>query len=125
MCYGCRAPSAQVRFGSFASILARPRHVRLGGNLGNAVMRFAMSRRPRLSFAGFDIALAAVERRPVGHSGRTSARRRPRRHTGRAISDRRHSLCRQIKAFQPCPIAERDFALIGADEMKQAGSMQP
>jgi hypothetical protein len=34
-------------------------------------------------------------------------------------------LCRQIKAFQPRPIPERDFALIVASEMKQAGSMKP
>ena len=37
----------------------------------------------------------------------------------------RRSLCRQIKAFQPGPIVEHDFALITADEMKQAGSMKP
>jgi hypothetical protein len=42
-----------------------------------------------------------------------------------AISDSRRSLCRQIKAFQPRPIPERDFALIVASEMKQAGSMKP
>jgi hypothetical protein len=37
----------------------------------------------------------------------------------------RRSLCWQIKAFQPCPIAERDFALIGADEIKHPSSMKP
>src|SRR5260370_16175616 len=34
----CRSPTlvVDVRLGSFASVLACPQHVRLGGNLGNA-----------------------------------------------------------------------------------------
>lgn len=38
---------AQVAFGSFASLLLCPRHVRLAGNLGNAVLDPAQARGER------------------------------------------------------------------------------
>ena len=40
----------KVRFGSFASILACPQHVRLEGNLGIAVVRFGWSQRLAAEF---------------------------------------------------------------------------
>src|SRR5215216_6413777 len=57
---------ALVRNGSFTSILVRPHHVRLRGNLGNAVVRFPIE--------GIALALAS---RPTGKSVNVSGARQP------------------------------------------------
>jgi hypothetical protein len=57
---GCAFDRANVRFESFASILACPRHVRLGGNLGSAGCPVLPVPHHLLSNVRHDVAIAGI-----------------------------------------------------------------